>query len=209
VSDKQIKDVVVIGGGGHIGLPLSLVLAQKGFKVTALDLNDKTVNQINDGVMPFLEDGADQLLREVLSTGRFRASLDATLIIDADVVIVCIGTPVDEHMSPVPRIFTELLDSIKPYLNSNQLLILRSTVYPGTTKLAARHLEDIGIHVAFCPERILQGKAIEELGTLPNIVSGTTKKAEKMAEAFFGKLGKVVLASVEEAEFAKLTNCLL
>jgi UDP-N-acetyl-D-mannosaminuronic acid dehydrogenase len=107
-------------------------------------------------------------------------------------------------MSPVPRIFTELLDSIKPYLNSNQLLILRSTVYPGTTKLAARHLEDIGIHVAFCPERILQGKAIEELGTLPNIVSGTTKKAEKMAEAFFGKLGKVVLASVEEAEFAKL-----
>jgi UDP-N-acetyl-D-mannosaminuronic acid dehydrogenase len=81
---------------------------------------------------------------------------------------------------------------------------LRSTVYPGTTRLASQCLKEIDLDIAFCPERILQGKAIEELGSLTNIVSGVTKKAEKKAADFFATLGGVILASVEEAEFAKL-----
>jgi UDP-N-acetyl-D-mannosaminuronic acid dehydrogenase len=198
------KEIVIIGGGGHIGLPLGLVLAQKGHHVTALDINVKAVLLINNGEMPFFEEGAPELLRETLKTGRFRASSDLRSIEVAEVVIVCVGTPVDEHMSPVPRIFTDLLDSIRPFLNSGQLLILRSTVYPGTTRLASNYLEEIGIQVAFCPERILQGKAVEELGTLPNIVSGVSEVAKERAVEIFSSLGTVVTATVEEAEFAKL-----
>ena len=198
------QKVVVVGGGGRIGLPLSLVLAQIGHDVIALDSNHNVVNQVNSGEMPFIEEGAAKLLLLALAEFNFRASTDNTLIANADVIIICIGTPVDEHMSPVPRIFIDLLDSIKPYLNKSQLLILRSTVYPGTTKLTFRYLKEIGINVAFCPERILQGKAVEELGSLTNIVSGVTSQAEQMAAEFFGGLGGVVLASVDEAEFAKL-----
>ena len=198
------QKVIVVGGGGHIGLPLSLVLARIGHDVIALDINPKVVAQINNGDMPFIEEGAHELLLMALDEFKFKASNDNALIANADVVIICIGTPVDEHMSPVPRIFTDLLDSIKPYLNKNQLLILRSTVYPGTTRLASQYLKEIELDIAFCPERILQGKAIEELGSLTNIVSGVTKKAEKKAADFFATLGGVVLASVEEAEFAKL-----
>lgn len=200
----QAKNVVVIGGGGHIGLPLSLVLAEKGHHVSALDSNKKVVEMINNGVMPFQEEGADGLLQEMLRTSRFKATTELGLISQAHIIIICIGTPVDEHMSPVPRIFTDLLDSIKSFLNSTQLLVLRSTVYPGTTKLTSQYLRETGVEVAFCPERILQGKAIEELGTLPNIVSGVTKSAEKRAAEFFSVLGNTVTASVEEAEFAKL-----
>lgn len=200
----QSRDVVVIGGGGHIGLPLSLVLAQKGHRVTALDVNQQVVDDINLGRMPFIEEGADEILRDVVNTSRFKATTEKELISAGEVIIICIGTPVDEHMSPVPRIFIDLLESIKPYLNSSQLLILRSTVYPGTTRLAARHLQEVGIDIAFCPERIVQGQAIEELTSLPGIVSGISKSAELRAVEIFNSLGKVVIASVEEAEFAKL-----
>jgi UDP-N-acetyl-D-mannosaminuronic acid dehydrogenase len=204
IDGHNPQRVVVVGGGGHIGLPLSLVLARIGHDVIALDSNQDTVKKINNGEMPFTEEGAAELLLMALDRFKFKASADIRSIENADVVIVCIGTPVDEHMSPVPRIFIDLLDSMKPYLNSSQLLILRSTVYPGTTKLAARHLQDIGIDIAFCPERIVQGQAIEELTTLPAIVSGISKGAELRAAEIFSSLGKVVIASVEEAEFAKL-----
>jgi UDP-N-acetyl-D-mannosaminuronic acid dehydrogenase len=201
---SDVKEVVVVGGGGHIGLPLGIVLANLGHKVTALDLNSQVVELINSGEMPFLEDGAEDALKKALASSRFRATTDQRVISSAEVVIICIGTPVDEHMSPVPRIFNELLDGLKPRLKQGQLLILRSTVYPGTTRLAADNLAGLGIHLAFCPERILQGKAIEELGTLPNIVSGITQEAEQRALSFFQDLGPVVLSSIEEAEFAKL-----
>jgi UDP-N-acetyl-D-mannosaminuronic acid dehydrogenase len=200
------RRVVIVGGGGHIGLPLALVLTNIGHFVTALDVNEQAVETINSGTMPFMEEGAETLLKQVLKTSRFVATTDMQVLADAEIIIICIGTPVDEHLSPVPRVFTQLLDSMKPWLNSSQLLILRSTVYPGSTKLAGAHLSDFKLDIAFCPERILQGKAIEELGTLPNIISGLTESAIKRAEEFFSDLGPVVLASVEEAEFAKLNS---
>ncbi len=204
MGEFNSNKVVVIGGGGHIGLPLALVLAKIGHQVISLDSDHNTVDLINAGQMPFYEDGAQPILKEVLDSSTFHATTENLVISEAEVIIVCVGTPLDEHMSPVPRIFIDLLESIKQYLQPQQLLILRSTVYPGTTRLAARYLSEIPINVAFCPERILQGKAIEELGTLPNIVSGVTEEAKQRASDFFHTVGSVVLASVEEAEFAKL-----
>lgn len=204
MSDFISRKIVVIGGGGHIGLPLSLVLSKRGHSVVALDVNQNVVDQINQGRMPFLEEGADELLSSLIGTSLFHASTEVNSISTAEIIIICIGTPVDEYMSPVPRLFMDLLDAIKGYLNSDQLIVLRSTVYPGTTELTAMHLSDLNIDVAFCPERILQGKAIEELRTLPNIVSGITVRAKKRAIELFSTIGNVVPATVAEAEFAKL-----
>ena len=120
MENTQPRKIVIVGGGGHIGLPFGLILAGKGHEVIALDINPEVVNQINSGTMPFREEGADDLLKQTLKAMKFKASTDKKLIASAEVIVICIGTPVDEYFSPVPRIFNELLDSILPYLNSNQ-----------------------------------------------------------------------------------------
>ena len=200
----DMSSVVIIGGGGHVGLPLGLVLASKHHNVVALDNNSEIVNLINQGIMPFMESGAQELLDLVLQRGNFYATTEKSVIAGAEIIILCVGTPVDEHLSPVPRIFVDILEQIREFLSPNQLLILRSTVYPGTTRLTASTLKDTGVHIAFCPERILQGRAIQELKELPSIVSGVCDIAVEKAADFLSALAPVVFASVEEAEFAKL-----
>jgi UDP-N-acetyl-D-mannosaminuronic acid dehydrogenase len=200
----KIKNVVILGGAGHIGLPMGLQMASEGHNVLALDINHEAVESLNSGKMPFLEAGAEELLVKVLQKGLFRATEDFEVISKADIIIICIGTPLDNHLSPVPRIFEDLIMSIKPYLQSKQLLMLRSTVYPGTTRLVENLLQDIKVAVAFCPERILQGHALEELKTLPTIISGVDERSVSLAESFFSEFSEVAIGSIEEAELAKL-----
>src|SRR5437899_10675365 len=89
-------DVVVLGGGGHVGLPLSLAFAKAGLRVGIYDTNQATLDRIAAGEMPFMETGADELLREVLATGRLAFGADGSMISRADQLVVVIGTPVDE-----------------------------------------------------------------------------------------------------------------
>jgi len=199
-----MKTVVILGGAGHIGLPLGLVIASKNIKVIALDKNESAVEEINKGAMPFLESGAQELLESVLSKGNFSATTNPAVISNADILMICIGTPIDEHLSPVPRIFVDFLEEIRPYLKNGQLLIFRSTVYPGTTRLAEEVLKGSGVDIAYCPERILQGKAVEEIQVLPTIVSAISDKALDRSVEFFSLIAPVVTSSIEEAEFAKL-----
>jgi UDP-N-acetyl-D-mannosaminuronic acid dehydrogenase len=126
--------VVVVGGGGHVGLPLCLVLADAGFHVEALDISESTVTKINQGIMPFIEEGAEQLLEKILKEGTFRATLDRNSVSEADVVIVVIGTPVDENLMPNPNTVVDSVLDLKDNLRNEQLVILRSTVFPGVTR---------------------------------------------------------------------------
>ena len=131
--------------------------------------------------MPFLENGADQLLGEVLATGRLELSTDAEIIGRADAVLLVIGTPVDEFLGPSMRVFERAVDQIAPQLRDGALVVLRSTVYPGTTEYVAAALEDRGmrVDVAFCPERIAEGHALEELHTLPQIIGADTRRGRR------------------------------
>jgi UDP-N-acetyl-D-mannosaminuronic acid dehydrogenase len=129
-----MEKIVVVGGGGHVGLPLCLVLADAGFQVEALDISEPTVKKINQGIMPFLEEGAEALLKETLKQGKFKATSDKTSVSEADVVIVVIGTPVDENLMPNPNTVVDSVLELKEYLRNDQLVILRSTVFPGVTK---------------------------------------------------------------------------
>ncbi len=200
-------DVVVLGGGGHVGLPLSLAFAEAGLRVGIYDTNQATLDRIAAGEMPFMENGADELLRALLPTGRLTFGADAEMIGRTDQLVVVIGTPVDEFLGPSMTVFEKAVDQISPHLREGALVVLRSTVYPGTTAYVAQHLADRGCiaDVAFCPERIAEGHALEELHTLPQIVGADEDVAADRATKLFGRLASsTIRTSTKEAELAKL-----
>lgn len=196
--------IAVLGGCGHIGLPLSIGLARAGFQVSAIDKNLELLGKVNQGVFPFIEENGDQFLREALDSGRLSFTSQISEVQDASAIIICIGTPVDENLSPIPRIFEEIIDKLIPHIAMNCTVILRSTVFPGTTRLISKKLKDSGAHVAFCPERILQGHAFTESELLPNIISGCSEMALSTASFIFQRLGPTIEGEVESAEVAKL-----
>jgi UDP-N-acetyl-D-mannosaminuronic acid dehydrogenase len=200
-------DLVVLGGGGHVGLPLSLAFAQAGLRVGVFDTNETTLNRISSGEMPFLENGADAVLRDVLPTGRLELSADPAILSRTLQIVVVIGTPVDEFLGPSMTVFERAVEQIAPHLRDGALIVLRSTVYPGTTSYVAQHLAARGrtVDLAFCPERIAEGHALEELHTLPQIVGADTAGAGDRAEALFRILAATTIRTTsKEAELAKL-----
>jgi UDP-N-acetyl-D-mannosaminuronic acid dehydrogenase len=201
------RDVVVIGGCGHVGLPLALAFADRGAKVAIYDVSEAAVAAVNSGKMPFAEPGADEVLQRVLAAGRLHASADPAVVGSAENVVVVIGTPVDEHLNPDQAAIPKALGGCAGYLRDGQILILRSTVFPGVTALVEKMVAGLGlqIDVAFCPERIAEGKAMTELFELPQIISSrTTEGANRAAELFSRLTGQLVRLSPEEAELAKL-----
>jgi UDP-N-acetyl-D-mannosaminuronic acid dehydrogenase len=200
-------DVVVLGGAGHVGLPLSLAFAQAGLRTGIYDISQPTLDRIGSGRMPFKEAGADSLLREILPTGRLELSADGEMLGRTLRIVVVIGTPVDEFLGPSMTVFDRAVDQISPHVRDGALVVLRSTVYPGTSAYVAQHLERRGsrVHVAFCPERIAEGHALEELHTLPQIVGADTDEAGRLAEELFSTLAsRTIRTTSKEAELAKL-----
>jgi UDP-N-acetyl-D-mannosaminuronic acid dehydrogenase len=201
------RDVVVIGGCGHVGLPLALAFADRGANVAIYDVSETAVAAVNGGKMPFAEPGADEVLQRVLSQGRLHADTDPAIVGSAEHVVVVIGTPVDEHLNPDQNAIPKALGGCSGYLKDGQILILRSTVFPGVTALVEKMVAGLGLNidVAFCPERIAEGKAMTELFELPQIVSSRTAEGADRAAKLFGRLtGQLVRMSPEEAELAKL-----
>ena len=202
----HLSKLVIIGGCGHVGIPLGLAFASRQFDVTLLDRNVSNIELINQGKLPFLENGAEDILRKHIG-GNLRATADTGTVKDADAVIFVVGTPVDEHLNPKVRSVLNVIEEYIPQLSDRQLLIMRSTLFPGTIRIIHEHLLRHGLKskLAFCPERILQGRGIEEIFNLPQIVSGITQEAEDAAaELFLSLTSKVIRTTPEEAELAKL-----
>ena len=200
-------DVVVVGGGGHVGLPLSLMLAKAGLRVGIYDISQPTLDRIGRGEMPFVENGAEALLAEILESDRLQLSSRPEILCDVEQVIVVIGTPIDEFLNPSMAIFERAVDELAPFLANGALVVLRSTVYPGTTEYVTQALKDRGctVDVAFAPERIAEGHALEELGSLPQIIGADDDRAGDRAEALFARLGaEIIRTTSKEAELAKL-----
>lgn len=206
-SSHQLFDVVVVGGFGHVGLPLAVSLAGKGRQICALDINADAQARIESGKVPFQELGCEEVLQKAISAGTFHTSLDAAVISRSDTIIVVIGTPVDRHLNPEFDPIWNLLQAMAPHLIDGQLLVLRSTLYPGTTDRLHQKLERLGKHIelAFCPERIAEGHAMEELETLPQIVSAYSESAFTRCRTLFAPLTTdIVELTPIEAELAKL-----
>ena len=126
-GEKKSFDIVIVGGLGHVGLPLGLVFAHRGLKVCLYDVNEEEAEVVRQGKMPFIEYEAEPILKEVLRDGNLEVSLDAGVISQAKYVIIAIGTPVDEYLNPQARIFLEFFEKIKKYLYPQQTIIIRST----------------------------------------------------------------------------------
>ena len=190
-----------------MGLPLALAFADSGWRVGIYDINKTTLERIGRGEMPFREHGADELLPKVLETGRLVLGADPVMMGRTNSVIVVVGTPVDEFLGPSMTIFEHTVGEIAPHLREGALVILRSTVYPGTTEYVTQRLAERGVSVdvAFCPERIAEGYALQELSTLPQIIGADTDRAAERASAVFAQLGpKTIRTTSKEAELAKL-----
>jgi UDP-N-acetyl-D-mannosaminuronic acid dehydrogenase len=200
-------DITVVGGGGHVGIPMVLALAEAGLRVNVNDLNLDSLNTLESGRLPFIEDGAESVLTKALADKRLVFTSSPDLISTSGPVIITIGTPVDEFLNPVRKVVQECIDWMLPRLVDGQLLILRSTVFPGTTDWLNNYLKSKGrdLQLAFCPERVVQGFGLKELRAMPQIVSGCTPEAERAAVALFERITpEAVVVSPMEAEFAKL-----
>jgi UDP-N-acetyl-D-mannosaminuronic acid dehydrogenase len=200
-------DVAILGGAGHVGIPLALVLADEGFKTLIYDKNVYAVTQLGEGKLPYMEEGGEELLTKALKNKALMFSTEASSLKGCPNVIITVGTPVDEFHNPKISLLTRCLDEIFPHLDESQVLILRSTVPPGATRFCQNYLAQKGknMSIAFCPERVVQGKGIEEIRSLPQLISGTDERAVATARKIFGKIGpEVIEVSTDEAEFGKL-----
>jgi UDP-N-acetyl-D-mannosaminuronic acid dehydrogenase len=200
-------DITVIGGAGHVGVPLVLALAEAGLRVNVNDLNKDGLEALKAGRLPFIEHGAEPVLAKALANQRLVFTHSPNLISNGGPVVITIGTPIDEFLNPIRKVVQSCIDSALPVLKDGQLIVLRSTVFPGTTEWLASYLEGKGrkLKVAFCPERVVQGYGLKELREMPQIVSGTTSEAQCEAAVLFERIvSEVVKVSPLEAEFAKL-----
>jgi UDP-N-acetyl-D-mannosaminuronic acid dehydrogenase len=201
------ESISIVGGCGHVGLPLGIAFTLAGANVTLIDIDETRLNAVAEGRMPFSERGADEALPEALATGRLHMANSLSAVSDADNVIVTIGTPVDEFLDPAVRTFDRAMDRVLGCMRPGQLLVLRSTLFPGVTERLARLISQrrLGIDIVHCPERIAQGYALEEISHLPQIIGGVTPRATERARKLFRLLNiRILELSATEAELAKL-----
>ncbi len=202
-NTHQMKaDIVIIGGAGHIGLPLGILFANKGKSVILYDKDKKNIDKINNSEMPFLEDDGERLLKK--NKKKIFATTNKEFIKYARAVIVCIGTPV-KNSKPDIKFFFKMFKEVKHLLNPKKPLIIRSSIYPGICLKVQNFLGKKFQNISYCPERVVQGKSIEELPKLPQIISGVSDAAITSAKKIFKLIcKKIIVTSVLEAELIKL-----
>lgn len=207
----QDPTTLVVLGQGYVGLPMALRAAEVGVTVVGLDTNARVVDDLNAG-RSHIDDVSDEALAEGLRTG-YRATTDAACIADADVVIVCVPTPLSEDGGPDLGAVRSAATMIGEHITAGTLAILESTTYPGTTEevfapivLGDRFEVGDDVHIAFSPERIDPGNGAYGVRNTPKVVGGLTPECTEAARAFYARFIDTVVPAkgAREAEMAKL-----
>jgi UDP-N-acetyl-D-mannosaminuronic acid dehydrogenase len=206
--------VAVIGAGGHVGFPFSCVIADAGHTVFGIDINQDVVDNLNFGHVPYVEEGAEDILARNIAQERLFFTTNFDFIKHADVVAIMIGTPVDgEGNARLDDLFNFVDDTLIPRMKTGQLIVLRSTVSPGTLEVLRNHIADrhgwaegADYHLVFCPERVVQGRSIIETGKLPQIIGAFTDQSYRVAKDFFSTFinNEIFQLTPKEAEIGKL-----
>lgn len=199
-------DISIVGGLGHVGLPLGIVFANEGLKVNLIDINKKSAALVKKAIMPFTEYGSEKILKKVIKNKKLSISSSLKNVSISKIIIIAVGTPLDHYNNPNIEEIMSPIKELKNYLKDGQLIVIRSSVFPGTCKNIYEYLcKDINLHVSYCPERIKQGYAIEELSKLPQIVAGFSDQSINLASKLFLKITKkIITSSIKEAELVKL-----
>jgi nucleotide sugar dehydrogenase len=207
----QEKTVCIIGLG-YVGLPLACLCASKGYKTYGLDINKDAVEKINSGKSPFEDEFVDELLPKV--KGVLEATTDPSMIAESDIICICVPTPVDENHHPDLGPVKKVAETISGYLKKGRIIILESTVFPGTTEeVVAPLLNKSGLKagedytLAFCPERIDPGNKKWNVRNIPRVVGALPPSAAKPVADFYRSIidAEIVeLSSVKAAEAVKI-----
>ncbi|MBY0471668.1 nucleotide sugar dehydrogenase [bacterium] len=213
VEKFQSKSATVaVIGLGYVGLPLLLRFVEVGFKVIGIDVHASKVDALLTGKSYIRHIPSDRLAK-ALATKRVQAGSDYALTAQADAIIICVPTPLNEHREPDLSYITNTMEALVPFLKEGQLLSLESTTYPGTTAeeivpRVERSKLKVGqdAFVVFSPEREDPGNQKFETQTIPKVVGGTTKACLDVGVALYSQvIGKVVpVTSTQTAEMAKL-----
>ncbi len=216
-----MSDHVAFVGLGYIGLPTAVVMANSGLQVTGVDVMPEKVDAVNRGEVTIVEPGLEEELRAALHTGRFRATTDMP---KADAYIVAVPTPFTDGHEVDMRFIYSAAEAIAPQLEGGELIILESTSPPRTTERMAQRILELrpefhidgsqdrsdgpALFFAHCPERILPGKAMEELRANDRIIGGMSPEATKRAKAIYSSFcrGELLETNDRTAEMAKLTE---
>ncbi len=207
----MVTKISVIGQG-YVGLPLSIHAAESGYLVSGIDLDELKIQEIKTGNTT-IEDISSQRLLTQINSGQYYISKDFSTIKDSSIVLICVPTPLDINRKPDLSYVTNAISEISKHLRPGTLVILESTVEPGTTRnlLLPNLLNETGfkpeqIDVAFSPERIDPTNKVWNLTTTPKVVSGMTEVAKQRAVDFYKKFVDVIIEceSPEVAETAKL-----
>ena len=199
------RHISIIGGAGHVGFPLGLIFSSKGFKVSLIDNDLEKINKINVSKVPFLEENSQKLLNSMIRKKRIFATNQLIEVLKSKYIIVCIGTPINKQLNPSLRSFISFFYRLKKFLKKNQIVIIRSSIYPGICDKIYKIIRNECKNLSYCPERIVQGKSIIELPKLPQLVSGKSKKAIAESGRLFRKVcKKIIYTEVIEAELIKL-----
>lgn len=199
------RKISIIGGAGHVGFPLGLIFSSKDFSVNLIDNNLTNTKKINSGKSPFLEEGANTLLKKMLKKKRIIATNDLKNVLETKFIIICIGTPIDSNLSPEIKKFLNFFKHLKKYLKKDHQIIIRSSVYPGICEKVYEIIKDKNKNLSYCPERIVQGKSIKELPNISQLVSGKNNKSIQESANLFKKIcKKIIRVKIIEAELIKL-----
>tara|TARA_B100000953_G_C18002592_1_gene415584 strand:+ start:383 stop:1309 length:927 start_codon:yes stop_codon:yes gene_type:complete len=197
--------ICIIGGAGHIGTPLGVVLSSKGYNVILVDKNIKNIKKINQGQMPFMEKGCATLLKKMIYKKKIFATNKINEVKKSKYIIVCIGTPVNNKLNPNLKNFINFFYDLRKYLVKNHIVIIRSSIYPGVCHKVFNIIKNYCKNLSYCPERIAQGKSVVELPQLSQIVSGQNNKAKLESGKIFKKIcKKIIYTKIIEAELIKL-----
>lgn len=215
---QQFKRISVIGLG-YIGLPTAAVIASRGIEVFGVDISEHAVNTINQGKIHIVEPDLDMLVQAAVTTGKLTAALTPQ---PADVFMIAVPTPFKENKSPDLSYIQSAVETIAPFLEKGNLVVLESTSPVGTTEKISQWLAELrpdlrlphidsehaDLYIAHCPERVLPGRVLQELVSNDRIIGGITPRCAARAIELYQIFvrGECLLTDARTAEMAKLTE---
>lgn len=204
---KEIKKTCAVIGIGRVGLPLALVLAESGYRVLGIDINQKLITELSEGKMPFLENGAEVLLKKHINKNFVLANLQD--LSKCDAVFITVGTLLNDDFEPEHEAVHQVIKDVAPLMKKGSLIILRSTVVPNTTEKIYKLINKKfpgKLSLVYAPERIAEGFAIDEIKSLPQIVGSFDRVSKNKATKIFNPfVKKIIHTDPLTAELSKLT----
>jgi len=205
---KKLKIAIV--GFGYIGTCIGAVLAEKGYKVIGIDKKKKTVEEINSGTTSINEPGLKELVAKNVQKKNLSATIDFSHIKEADVIIITVGTPLGNNYEPDMSQIIAASKEVSKYLRRGHVVILKSTVPPYTTENVVKPIlkqnQVVDFALAFCPERLAEGKAIEEFQIIPVVIGGLNEESTEIAALFWKEALGVKTIKVSNACTAEMTK---